>query len=188
MGWSVGWQPPGSWPPLWAIQPASSAHNPWGHQSFAGCVGWQPWAACDVVIPSGKETPDLWEIFMVRRRAEEIPEKSTPRVWTISGGCRGLLKGHSVFCFTHGAPPQFTSEYMKKWGLTNLPLKDITAKIIAFWWSRGYLLWNGRYPSVTLLMKGTARQSFETLRSAHLLPLSSILLAIYGISLISQQN
>lgn len=83
----------------------------------------------------------------------------------------GLLKGHSVFCFTHGAPPRPTSDYMRKWGLTNLPLKDITAKIIVLWWSKGYLFWNGSYPSVALLMKGTASQSFERLRSAHSLPL-----------------
>lgn len=186
MGWRVGWQSPGSWGAQQCYLTTSV-----GNKSFAGCVGWQPWAACDVVMPSEKrqkDTLDLWEIFMVRRRAEEVPEKSISCVWTISGDRRDLLKGDSVFCFTHGAPPQFTSEYMRKWGLTNLPLKDITAKIIAFWWSRGYLLWNGRYPSVTLLMKGTARQSFERLRSAHLLPLSSILSAIYGISLISQQN
>lgn len=113
--------------------------------------------------------------------------KKYPPHLNLLWGRQGLTKEH-VFCFTHGAGPRFTCEYMRKWGSINSPFKERTTKIIAFWWSKGSLSWNSRYSSVTLLMKGTDSMSFGKLGSACSLALPSSQLAIYGISLISQQN
>ena len=215
----VGWQTPGSWSKC-ALQyySTSSVGNVtcqqqplsqglpelcwlwWGED---GGVGWQPWAACDVVVPWGTSLTCTWhsrdtgtgssrktceEELGLWEKLVEVSGKCSPEICTVSGDSGGLLKGHIVFCFTHGAAPRYASECMRKWGLTNPPFKVKTAQILSFWWSKGYLSWNSRYSSVTLLMKGTACTSFGRLGSDHSLTLSSSLLAIYGISLISQKN